>query len=326
VLSDAVSVERLASADALDGYRPLLFSIAYRMLGRATDAEDIVQEAFARYTAASRESGDTVVRSPKALLCTIATHLCLDELKAARTHRETYVGSWLPEPLLTADRPLAPLETVEQRESISLGFLVLLEQLSPAERAVFVLREAFDYTYDDIAALLTRSASACRQLHHRAAQRLADGRSRFHPAPETRGVLVEQFIQAAQGGDVQMLTDLLAHDAVMISDGGGKVAAPLKPIEGADRIIRFILGTADKLPPDTRMLATELNGQPGLVALSGHTPIYALTFEVAERQIHTIHAVANPDKLVYLERQFDAQSGQGKRSSSTLENAAPYAG
>ncbi len=196
--------------ESLEAYRPLLFSIAYRMLGSATDAEDVAQEAFVRYAAATQREGADAVRSPKALLTTIVTRLCLDQLKSARAQRESYVGPWLPEPVLTDDRTPSPLETVEQRESISLGFLALLERLSPSERAVFVLREAFDYAYDEIASALGRTAQACRQLHHRASRHLADARPRFQSFPEAQRLLVEQFVAAANGGDVQALTGLLA--------------------------------------------------------------------------------------------------------------------
>jgi RNA polymerase sigma-70 factor (ECF subfamily) len=224
--------------ESLETYRPLLFAIAYRMLGSASDAEDIAQEAFVRYAVASERDGADAVRSPKALLTTITTRLCLDQLKSARVQREKYVGAWLPEPVLTNQE--SPLDTIEQRESISLGFLALLERLSPPERAVFVLREAFDYAYDEIASTLGRTAQTCRQLHHRASRHLAEARPRFHSVPEAHRVLVEQFVAAANGGDMQTLAGLLATDAVLISDGGGKVAAALNPIHGFERIARFL--------------------------------------------------------------------------------------
>lgn len=304
-----IAVTRTPTADAegLEVYRPLLFSIAYRMLGSATDAEDIAQEAFVRYTAVTRRDGEDVVHSPKALLTTITTRLCLDELKSARTRRERYVGPWLPEPVLTEDFTLSPLETVEQRESISLGFLALLERLSPAERAVFVLREAFDYAYDEIAAALGRTAQACRQLHHRASRHLAESRPRFQPVPEAQRLLVEQFVAAANGGDVQRLASLLATDAVLISDGGGKAAAALNPIHGFDRIIRFLMGIASKAPLDTRLMLSEVNAELALVSLVGGRPTYVTTFEVVDGRVQTIRAVVNPDKLAYFSRQFSAR-------------------
>jgi RNA polymerase sigma-70 factor (TIGR02957 family) len=304
--SRAVIARELSQSDTLEGCRPLLFSIAYRMLGSATEAEDVVQEAFVRYVAAAQRDGDAgdAIRSPKALLVTIATHVCLDQLKSARARRERYVGPWLPEPLVTEDRPLAPLETVEQRESISLGFLVLLERLSPAERAVFVLREAFGYAYDEIAPMLARTGDACRQLHHRAVRRLADGRARFESAPAAQRLLAEQFLSAAQGGDAQALAELLASDAVLISDGGGKVAAALNPIEGPDRIVRGLLGLIARAPADLRIVLSEINGQPGYIALSATVPIYAAAFNIVDAQIRTIRAIANPEKLVFLSRQL----------------------
>jgi RNA polymerase sigma-70 factor (ECF subfamily) len=292
------------TVDSLESYRPLLFSIAYRMLGSATDAEDVAQEAFVRYAAVTRRDGEDAVRSPKALLTTITTRLCLDQLKSARAQRESYVGPWLPEPLLTDDRTPSPLETVEQRESISLGFLALLERLSPSERAVFVLREAFDYAYDEIASALGRTAQTCRQLHHRASRHLAEARPRFQSVPEVHRLLVEQFVAAANGGDVQALAGLLATDAVLISDGGGKVAAALNPIHGFDRIARFLIGIGPKAPAGTRLGLTEVNGEFGVVALVGDRPTYVATFEVVEGRIQTIRAVGNPDKLAYFARQF----------------------
>jgi RNA polymerase sigma-70 factor (ECF subfamily) len=243
--------------EQLEEYRPLLFSIAYRMLGSASDAEDVAQEAFAHYAAAVRREGETEVRSPKALLCTIATRLCLDELKSARARREQYVGTWLPEPVLTLDdSPLTPLETIEQRESLSLGFVLLLERLSPAERAVFVLREAFDFAYDEIASTLNKTAQGCRQLHHRASRRLAEARPRFHTPPDVQRMLVDQFVAVAQGGDLNSFASLLADDAVLLADGGGKALSAMRPILGADRVARFLAGIAAKAPADMRLVQT----------------------------------------------------------------------
>ena len=274
------------------------------MLGSATDAEDIAQEAFVRYAAAGRREGATTVRSPKALLTTITTRLCLDQLKSARVQRERYVGPWLPEPVLTDDRTPSPLDTVEQQESISLGFLTLLERLSPPERAVFVLREAFDYAYDEIASTLGRTAQTCRQLHHRASRHLAEARPRFQSVPETHRVLVEQFVAAANGGDVQTLAGLLATDAVLISDGGGKAAAALNPIHGCDRIARFLSGIGPKAPAGMRMRLDQVNGELALITVVGDQPTYVATFEVIDGRIQTIRAVGNPDKLAYFTRQF----------------------
>jgi RNA polymerase sigma-70 factor (TIGR02957 family) len=292
-----------SARDMLETYRPLLFSIAYRMLGSATEAEDVTQEAFLRYVTAAQHD-EAAVRSPKALLVTIATHLCLDQLKSARTRRERYIGEWLPEPVLTEDQQLAPLESVEQRESISLGFLVLLERLSPAERAVFVLREAFGYMYDEIGPMLARSGDACRQLHHRAVRRIAAGRARFESAPAAQRLLAEQFLATAQGGDARALADLLSTDAVLISDGGGKVAAAMRPIEGPDRIVRFLLGLMAKAPPNVRIVLAELNAEPGYVVFFGDIPNSAGVFDMLDGRIRTIRAIANPDKLAYVARQL----------------------
>ena len=289
-----------AEAD-LDALRPLLFSIAYRMLGSAADAEDIVQESFVRYAASIRRDDAAPVQSPKALLSTITTRLCLDELKSARKRREEYYGPWLPEPVLT-DRFE---DNLEQRETLSLGFLVLLERLSPPERAVFVLREAFDYAYDEIASMLDRSVDACRQLHHRARRRLAEGQIRFEPSKAAPKLLAEQFVAVTQGGDLATLTSLLADDAVLVADGGGKVQAVPRPIVGADRIARFLLAGMQNAPPGMTLRLVEVNGSVGLVALLDGRLTHAFTFDLAsDGRIRTILAVANPDKLAYAARQL----------------------
>jgi RNA polymerase sigma-70 factor (ECF subfamily) len=290
--------------ERLEAYRPLLFAIAYRMLGSASDAEDVAQEAFARYAAATGRDGADVIRSPKALLTTITTRLCLDQLKSARAQRERYVGPWLPEPVLTDQESPSPFDTVERRESISLGFLALLERLSPSERAVFVLREAFDYAYDEIASALGRSAQTCRQLHHRASRHIADARPRFQSVPEAHRVLVEQFVAAANGGDLQTLAGLLATDAVLISDGGGKVAAALKPIHGFDRIARFLTGIGPKAPAGLRLRLEEVNGELAVITVVSDQPSYVATFEVIDGRIQAVRAIGNPDKLAFFTRQF----------------------
>jgi RNA polymerase sigma-70 factor (ECF subfamily) len=301
-LERPVESHRAAEADAdLDALRPLLFSIAYRLLGSAADAEDIVQESFVRYESSLRRDDAAPVQSPKALLSTITTRLCLDELKSARKRREQYYGPWLPEPVLTEHFE----DRLEQRDTLSLGFLLLLERLSPPERAVFVLREAFDYSYDEIASMLDRSVDACRQLHHRARRRLAEGQVRFEPPERAATLLAEQFLAVAQGGDLATLTGLLADDAVLISDGGGKAQAAPNPIRGADRIARFLQAGLQKSPPGSTFRVVTVNGGVGGVAQVNGQVTYIFTFGIsAEGRIQTILAVANPDKLAYAARQL----------------------
>jgi RNA polymerase sigma-70 factor (ECF subfamily) len=281
-------------------YRPLLFSIAYRMLGSASEAEDIVQEAYLRYHDAQADE----VRSLKSYLSTIVTRLALDHLKSARASRERYIGPWLPEPILTADGTLSPLQTVEQRESISMAFLVLLESLTPQERAVFLLREVFDYGYDEIAALIGASAANCRQIFHRARARVAERRPRFEPSSDAQRRLTVRFLIACQQGDMRALTEVLAEDVTTWSDSGGKVSAARRPVRGRDAVIRFVLGLLRKAPADMLITSAEINGGSAILIWVGETLTHVDTFEIAEGRIHGLRAVLNPDKLAYLQRQM----------------------
>jgi RNA polymerase sigma-70 factor (ECF subfamily) len=287
--------------DEFETFRPLLFSIAYRMLGSASEAEDMVQETYLRY----RLAHDEPIRSLKSYLTTIITRLCLDELKSARAQREQYLGPWLPEPLLTNDAGAA----LEQRETISMAFLVLLEELTPPERAVFLLHEVFDYPYEAIGEMIGKNTAACRQLFHRAQLRLAEHRPRFEPSLEAQRDLLARFLVACQSGNVQELTTMLARDVVSWSDGGGKVSAALRPIYGQQRNIRFILGVLRKMPPAYAFSAAEVNGAPALLGWQGDQLIDAFTFDIAQGQIQFLRAVRNPDKLAYLQRQFHQRGG-----------------
>src|SRR5689334_21133164 len=236
-------------------YRPLLFSIAYRMTGSASEAEDIVQESYLRYhTAAPVE-----IRSLKSYLSTIVTRLALDHLKSARARREQYIGPWLPEPILTGDGALAAFQRVEQRESITTAFLVLLETLTPQERAVFLLREVFEYEHAEIAQMLGLSAANSRQLFHRAQARLAERRQRFTPTREAQQRLLERFLLACRQGDVAALAETLAEDVVSWSDGGGKVSAARQPVIGSEKVVRFVAGLLRKALDDIRMEIAEVN-------------------------------------------------------------------
>ena len=282
--------------ESFETYRAYLFSIAYRMLGSAMDAEDMVQETYLRYQATPPET----IQSLKAYLATILTRLCLDQLHLARRQREVYVGPWLPEPLLTEPKPEAadPAERVDTEESISLAFLLLLEELQPLERAVFLLREVFEYEYAEIAGMLGKSEAACRRSFSRAKQHLAEHRPRFPASHETHRQLLTSYFQAAQTGEMTALKDLLAEEVTLWADAGGKVKqAALRPITGPDAVARFSLGTKRFLPADARTELTNVNGQPAVIVRAGGQAIFVLTIEVDAGRIQTIWIMANPEKL-----------------------------
>jgi RNA polymerase sigma-70 factor (ECF subfamily) len=298
-------------AAAFEAHRALLFSIAYRMLGSASEAEDVVQDAWLRYASAAPAD----VRSLRAWLGTVVTRLCLDRLKSAHAQREHYVGPWLPEPVIQADREPSLARAVEQRESTTLAFLVLLESLTAQERAVFVLREAFDYEYDEIADMLDLTPANCRQLFHRAKTRLREHRPRFHASREHHRQLVESFARAMTSGDASQLHTLLAQDVVFTADGGGKVSSVTRAIHGRDAVTRLVLGLWNQAerynaaaPSDApRYSATieRINGLSALVAWHGPHVESVFTFvESREEGITAIDVVRNPDKLAYLKREL----------------------
>jgi RNA polymerase sigma-70 factor (ECF subfamily) len=269
----------------------MLFSIAYRMLGSVMDAEDLVQETYLRW----EEARETDVRSPRAYLTTIVTRLALNHLRAARTKRETYVGPWLPEPLVTEDPP----DTVELAESLSMAFLVLLERLAPVERAAFLLHEVFDFEYAEIARVLDKTEANSRQLVARARKRVGSPQARFEADPAQARRLVEKFTQAAFAGDMEGLVALLAEDITLWGDGGGRVpGAALKPVRGAASVARLALGVMERIvPKDTIVRPSAINGQPGFIAYVNGRPLSALIFDIRDGRIQTIYAVGNPDKL-----------------------------
>jgi RNA polymerase sigma-70 factor (ECF subfamily) len=273
-------------------YRPLLFSIAYRMLGRAMDAEDAVQEIFLRW----QRVIETDVQSPKAYLSAMVTRLCIDQLKSARAQREEYLGPWLPEPILTENLP-GMTDTLELADSLSTAFLLLLENLSPVERAVFLLHDVFDYEYAEIAHIVGKSEANCRQLLKRAKAHLAAHRPRFDASPEEQAQLTRQFVAACTQGDMQGLLSLLADDVVEYSDGGGKVKSARRPIYGPDRVARLIFGLLRKAPPKVTSRIAHLNGQPGVISYLDGRPLNAITFHVVAGRIEAIYIVTNPDKL-----------------------------
>jgi len=279
----------MSRIEVFDRNRPLLFSISYRMLGSVMEAEDVVQEAFLRWQQAPEDE----VRSPSAYLSTVVTRLCIDRLRSAR--REQYVGPWLPEPLLEEQEITG---TADLDDSLSMAFLVLLESLTPVERAVFLLREVFDYDYPEIASLVGKSEVNCRQIASRARQSVAARRPRFESSPEQEERLLDSFLRASLSGDLESLIALLSEDVTLYSDGGGKTQAALKPIYGADRVARFLSGILEKAPPDLAVRQTRVNGRPGLVGYFGDgSPQSVVTLEVGEGSIRAIRLVVNPEKL-----------------------------
>ncbi len=282
--------------EPFESQRSYLFAIAYRMLGSAMDAEDMVQETYLRCQTTPSEP----IRSLKAYLTTIIIRLCMDQLQLARRKREVYVGPWLPEPILTTPTPASedPAERVEREESISLAFLVLLEQLQPFERAVFLLREVFEYDFAEIATMLDKSEAACRRSFSRAKLHLRAHRPRFPASPETHRQLLSGYFQAAQGGDMTPLMDLLSENVTLWADAGGKIKqAALRPIVGRDAVARFSLGTMRFLPEDYQTEIAEVNGQAAVITRAGGQALFVLTIEVEEGHIQAIRLIANPEKL-----------------------------
>src|SRR5882757_5038079 len=295
----------MTEIDLFQTHRPALFGVAYRMLGSASDAEDVLQDAWLRFSAARPDD----IRSTKAYLTTIVTRLCLDRLRSARATREEYVGPWLPEPVVTGDQP-GPERSLAQAESVTLAFMVLLETLSPEERAVFLLREVFDYEYDEIAEMLETSAANCRQLFHRAKGRIAERKPRFRAAIGEKRPLVERFVRAFSEGSEAGLTSVLAEDIGFWSDGGGKVLAARRPIFGREQVVSLLMGfrrTAPAIGVPLESVAldiVEVNGEPAvLLRVDGRLDgVYVMAVE--EGAITAIRVVRNPDKLTYIEHQL----------------------
>jgi RNA polymerase sigma-70 factor, ECF subfamily len=281
---------------AFNAYRGLLFSIAYRMVGSVTDAEDLLQEAFIRW----QQAVDTDIKSSKAFLITIVSRLCINHLQSARVQREEYVGEWLPEPLATDPRS-DPLGVLRVDESISMAFLVMLERLTPVERAVFVLREVFDYKYADVAATLGLNEANCRQVFRRAQQHVRTVRPRFSASAREHDDLLDQFRHAAGSGDMDGLLALLSDHAVLRSDGGGKATAVPNVVHGPDRIARGIsLGFAKLLPKNLVPRIMQINGQSSVVNYLDGQPYSVLTLDVSDGRIGAIYIVTNPEKLAHL--------------------------
>ncbi|PKV83979.1 RNA polymerase sigma factor SigJ [Streptomyces sp. TLI_146] len=276
-------------AAEFERHRPMLLGLAYRFLGSMWDAEDVVQDACVRWLGTDREE----VRVPRAFLVKMVSRLALDQLRSARVTREAYTGPWLPEPVATG--ALGPMDTAELRDTVAFATVHLMERLTPPERAVFVLREAFELPYDEIADILGASVPHCRQLLRRAGQHLADGRERFTPAEEDHVKLFTRFLEAAQEGDLGALTDLLSEDVVAWNDGGGRVRAALRPVIGRAKVLAFITGLLSRYATGATRLV-DVNGAPAL-STSMHDRSQITMLDVRDGRVHGIYAVLNPDKL-----------------------------
>jgi RNA polymerase sigma-70 factor (ECF subfamily) len=286
--------------------QPLMFSIAYRMLGSATEAEDIVQEAFLRFH--KETSGGTEVNSAKAYLSAVTTRLSIDHLRSARVRREQYVGTWLPEPLLTQDEDDVTRHA-ETADSLSMGFLVLLESLTPVERAVFLLHDVFQYDFAEISRIVNKAEENCRQISVRARRRISEGKPRFEASRAQKEELARRFFEAARDGDLHGLVSMLAGDAVAYGDGGGKAPAISRPVHGRDNVAQLLMGAraSGERRGVVAMRLVEVNGQPGAVFLDrDDQPLVAVALDIADGLVQTIRAVSNPEKLQHLRRSADS--------------------
>ncbi|MDT0610961.1 RNA polymerase sigma factor SigJ [Streptomyces lancefieldiae] len=283
------------ATDVFEEHRPVLLGVAYRMLGRLADAEDVVQEAWLRWSGGDRSG----VREPRGYLVRVTTRLAVDRLRQIKSRGETYVGPWLPEPCVTDFGDTVP-DTAERAvlaDTVSFAVLVVLESLSPLERAVFVLREAFGYPYAEIAAMLERGEAAVRQLAGRARKHLDERRPRFDVDPVQRRDLTERFLAAATDGDLEGLMAMLAPDVRLVGDSGGKSRAPLRVLESPAKVGPFLLGAARKSVPDLSFRFLEVNGGPAVLVLSGGKPDSVFQLDVADGRIQSLYIIRNPDKL-----------------------------
>ncbi len=276
----------------------MLFGVAYRMLGSATETEDVLQDAYLRWQGQAEDE----VRSVRSFLTTIVVRLCIDQLRSARVRRDAYVGPWLPEPLATADDD--PAQVAELADSLSLAFLVLLEELSPLERAAFLMREVFAYSYPELASMLGRSEGACRQLTSRARHQIGDRRRRFDTDRQQGRELAGRFVTACASGDLNDLLGLLAADVVVWTDGGGKAKAAPRPVVGASRAARFLINVAKSLPANGVVRFASVNGQPGVIVEQEGAPVTALVLDVIEGTVSAARIVSNPDKLEALRKDW----------------------
>ena len=309
------------TAEVYEALRPLMFSIAYRMLGSVTEAEDVVQEAFLRYHRVTGSRGEP--ESPKSYLSAVVTRLCIDQLRSARVRRESYVGDWMPEPLLTGPAPLTqpaadPAAAAEQSDSLSMAFLLLLERLTPLERAVFLLHDVFSYGYDETARIVGRSATTCRQLAHRARQHVDASRPRFEVAAQERDELAARFFAAVRGGDLDGLVGMLAADVEVHGDSGGVPPSWRAPIIGREHVAKLMVAVGNQLRHvRAEIEPAEVNGQPGALARDAHGNLIAvLVLDIADGQIQTVRSVISRPKLQHLGPLADLQQLQDERRRS----------
>jgi RNA polymerase sigma-70 factor (ECF subfamily) len=272
--------------------RNRLFSIAYRMLGSTADAEDMIQETYLRWHQAKKDE----IRSPEAWLVSVLTRLCIDRLRSATLERETYTGPWLPEPLF-AETPASPEENLELAADLSMAFMVLLERLAPVERAAFLLHDVFDFEYPEVSRILEKSEAACRQVVHRARERVRRDRPRFHPSRDELFSLIERFNSAVSAGDEETVLSMFAEDATLTSDGGSKVNAARKVVLGRQRIARLFVVLDRKLSGRMTRSIVNINGEPGLITYLDGKPLSATSFEMDGERIAALYHVLNPDKL-----------------------------
>ncbi|BBH68391.1 DNA-directed RNA polymerase sigma-70 factor [Actinoplanes sp. OR16] len=295
--------------EVFEGARPRLEAIAYRLLGSAADAEDVVQDTYLRWQSADRE----LIETPEAWLTKVLTNICLNRLTSARARRETYVGQWLPEPVLAGDRMLGPSETAEQRESVSIAMLTLMERLPARERVVYVLREAFGYGHAEIAALLGLTESHCQQLYRRAKQHLIDDRRRVEVDAASARKVVEEFLAAALSGRTENLVRMLGDDVISIGDGGGVVFSLPEPITGVQRVARFLRGLFEPSESKWAMIggrpvlfSAVVNGVPALVLVVDGQVVGVVALNVTDGGITAVHAQVNPAKLERVRRHWVA--------------------
>jgi RNA polymerase sigma-70 factor (ECF subfamily) len=268
--------------------------VAYRILGSVADAEDVLQDAWLRWNTQDLKT----VQSARAFLSTVVTRLSIDRLRRIRARRETYTGPWLPEPIVTAEgSPDDPAAAAELADSLSMALLVVLETLSPLERAAFVLREVFERPYPEVAAALGKQEAATRQLVHRARDHVDAGHARFQADRRTHAAVVERFLTACRDADLAALMDILAPDVVIVSDSGGQARAPRRPVHGRDNVARLLVGIAANVPPGTTFTLESFNGHLGIVARMGDLPISAMAVDVNDTLVSTLHLLANPEKM-----------------------------
>ncbi|MGE5135233.1 MAG: RNA polymerase sigma-70 factor [Gemmatimonadota bacterium] len=280
--------------------RPLMFSIAYRMLGSVSEAEDVVQEAFLRFHRAGSEGQE--VESPKAYLSAVTTRLCIDYLRSARVRRETYPGEWLPEPLLTDPAAPDPADSAEQADSLSMAFLLLLERLSPPERAVLLLHDVFGYGYPEIAGIVGRSEDNCRQLALRARRHVSEHRPRFEASRRKREELASRFFQAVGDGDLDGLVSMLAADVTVYGDSGGMRPSWPRPIAGRDKVARLVISLGEQIRAvGATIRLSEINGQPGALLVDADGALVnVFVLDIADGQVQTIRSVISRAKLGHL--------------------------